>query len=313
MKGLISAAVLAGCVCAARVAAQVLPGLGADGVVGSAGVHAVAPPGSLGLPPNPADIAWRDQWNLGFGASNSSVTGVAERSVTAAARVGRLGIAGRLNSRWVRNLFDDPALNDAPDLSVRSSDYAVGVSVSAPYGIAAGVSALYSVADILGSTGTGIGYTVGLSLERGSIGAGLTYGTAEPAMRWRGAGSAATWTAGTRRFAAGLSASATALGVRSGATVEWDREVGYSSASWTRANVSFSVLQGFFCLVGGVARGGGGASSYSEVGGLLTFGVLQLSLGARFGAQPVPGNSIAIGIGARASQRPASAPTNSPL
>jgi hypothetical protein len=67
----------------AALSAQVVPGLGADRFVGTAGVEAVAPLASVGLPPNPAAIGGSGRWSLGFGLATASVTDVVERSLGA--------------------------------------------------------------------------------------------------------------------------------------------------------------------------------------------------------------------------------------
>ncbi len=281
--------------------AQGIPGLGADRAVGSAGAEAIALPGTLGLPPNPADVGGHGRWSVGLGASSAPLTDIVERSITGSMRVYRVRFAARITSRWVRNVFDDPALGDGPDLRVGGDDYALGAAVEPADWIRVGVTTVFANARVLGSRGSGVGYKLGVVVSRPWVSAGVTYGDADIAMTWRfesGAGGRER-TQGTRRLAVGVGTSAISVaGLAPQLAVEWNRDAGYNDDTWLRVQTSVGILGSSLRFVAGAAKSTSQSSvSYLETGVIATFGWSQLQMGMRFGADPAPGNSVTVGLG----------------
>lgn len=280
------------------IPAQVVPGQGTERLIGTAGIETITPRGNLGLPLNPAAIALDGRWSLGIGAATNAVSDVREQSFSAATRIRRIGLAGRITTRWVRNLFDDPALN-APELRVGSTDYSVGASLQTGPGFAFGFTTTFATTQVLGSAGSGLGFRVGGSWQRGRLTAGVLYGDLDPALEWRTENGQLMRSAGTRRLALGASVKGPRLlGVSSGFSAEWSRDAGYERTSWGRTSLALGTNA--FRLLGGVAISSEARRNYRELGAVADIGWFQLQMGMRFGAEPAPGQSFVIGVGVHA-------------
>lgn len=279
--------------------AQSVPAIGAEGVVGFAGIQAVASEHLLGLPANPAAIASDRRWSVGLGASAASVTGIAERSLTASARIARFGLAGRITSRWITNLFDDPALQSDPNLRVETAEYAAGVSYQIVGGVRVGYTTFLTTGNVLGSAGSGTGHRMGAASTSNWLRVGVVYGDEEAPTEWSSAEGASMHERGTKRLSVGAStARLRTLPLEPAVALEWNRNWGSDRDSWIRGSFSLSGLHGALQALGGwavcVTQK---ARSYQELGFIADVGRFQLQFGVRLGADPAPGNSSTLGAG----------------
>ena len=280
--------------------AQSVPSIGAEGVVGFAGIQAVASEHLLGLPANPAVIAADRLWSAGLGSSAASVTGIAERSLTASARIARFGLAGRITSRWITNLFDDPALQSDPNLRVETAEYAAGVSYRIVGAVRVGYTTFLTTGNVLGSAGSGTGHRIGVASPAWNwLRVGVVYGDAEAPTEWSSAEGASVRERGTKRLSVGAStARLRTLPLEPAVALEWNRNWGSDSDSWIRGSFSLSGLHGALQALGGwavcVTQT---ARSYQELGFIADVGRFQLQFGVRLGADPAPGNSSTLGAG----------------
>jgi hypothetical protein len=284
---------------ATRALAQVVPGLGADKVTGSAGVEAIALTASLGLPANPAHIAADDRWSIALGSSSGSATGIVEQTASAAARIGRLGLAARATSRLLKNVFEDPSLNGDRDLRVESDEYALGISVQMNRAIRLGALGFATSSHLLSTTADGLGFRVGADISIPWLRLGVAFGDAQAAMNWRTFDGGLVQTEATKRLSIGAATPTIhLLGVRPAAGLEWSTDSGLDNDSWVRGSVSVGVLNGLLQGVAGRAVcAAQPTASYSELGLVGGVDKFQLQFGVRLGAVPVPGNSFTIGIG----------------
>ena len=300
MKQFVAAAAI--CACVPMMAhAQVLPGLGADRVTGSAGIETVAPYEANGLPANPANIGASSRWSLSLGTATNSVTEEVERTVAASIRRRGAGLAVRVTSKAIENLFDDPALRDDPDLRVGSEEYALGASVRVREWLRVGLTGVLVHSQVLGSSGSGAGLRAGVGIWRNWITAGATYGDVDVDMTWRAAdGSRERWS-GTKRVAVGVATPQFQLGgFQPTAALEWSSDVGPNRGRWLRATASLGFLNGAVRLVAGAAAcPSQPTANYQEIGVVAAVNWLQFQLGVRFGADPVPGNALALGLALR--------------
>jgi hypothetical protein len=233
-------------------------------------------------------------------ASAGSLTGIAERSFTAATRLGRLGFAGRITSRWVKNLFDDPDLNQGSDLSVQGGEYAAGVSFQVLDLVRLGVMGFASSSQVLSSIGSGFGYRAGADVSLSWIRAGVVFGDTQAATDWQSLDGAGVRTEGTKRLSVGVGTPPLrVLGLEPAAALELNIDTGFDKGSWLRGNVSVAALHGVLRGVAGWAeRATHATGSYRELGIIADVDRFQLQVGVRLGADPVPGNSLTVGIGA---------------
>ena len=169
---------------AADGAAQAVPSLGAEALIGTAGVTALSPWGTPGVAGNPATTGCCARWSLGLVLLNAPSTDVTERSFAGTVRTGRVGIGLRLATREVVDLFDDPVLEDA-DLRVEDTDASVTAAVALGRGVRIGATGLYSNSTVLGATAEGFGGRLGAEYTGRDWSVGASYGSIQTGATWR--------------------------------------------------------------------------------------------------------------------------------
>jgi len=211
--------------------------------------------------------------------------------------LGRVGIGLRGTSRRVQNLFDDPTLDRESDLRVQDTEFSLGASAEILKGLRVGASGYFVSSEVLGTTGEGTGYKLGVQLLLPWIAAGATYGAMETTMGWQTLEGPRFQSPGTARLAVGLQTpNVISLPLKPRLTAEVDIDRGINSDSWVRGCLSLTVPGSPVQLLGGWAVSTQHASrTYSEIGALVELDRFDLELGLRLGADPLPGNSYGFG------------------
>lgn len=295
MKGAIALA--AGLLFAGRIMAQVVPSLGTDQPIGSVGITSPVVP-ALGLPLNPAAMSKRLRWSVELGSSSSRELGIAEQSVAAAARVGRLAIGGRFTTRQVKDLFEDPVLRDDDALRVGSQDYAVGLAASPLRWLSIGAALVSTQARVLGTSGSGTGWRAGATLGFGRGSLSLVHYDVDVPMQWRSEGGAVESSPRTSRVAAAVAMDVgLTAGTTSSITFELASDRGYHRDTWVRGSVAVAFVDGAINFVAGHAHSRSDVGvSYSELGVMVRAGWTSIQLGTRLGGAVI-GNSFRLGLG----------------
>lgn len=284
---------------ATALCAQAVPSLGAEALIGTAGITALSPWGTPGAGANPAEFGCCARWSLGLALLTAPSTDASEQAFGGAVRAGRLGFGLRLATRRVTHLFDDPVLDDA-DLRVEDTGASLGAAVALGGGLRAGASALYTNSTVLGASAEGFGGRVGLEFTDPDWSLGAYYGTLEPAATWHIGGSTSEdTTPGTRRLAVAGSVNTSAVwqGLPR-VTVELDSDHGDRPGQWLRANLGWSFFDAQLQILGGTAREIGSASlpSTHEAAVGVNISRILIYLGSGFGAEPAPGNTYVVGV-----------------
>jgi hypothetical protein len=197
----------------------------------------------------------------------------------------------------VQNLFDDPALEKESGLRVHDTEFTIGASAEILKGVRVGASGYLVGSEVLGTTGEGTGYKLGVQLILPWLAAAATYGTTETTMGWQTIDGPRFRSPGTERLAFGLQTPDVAsLPLKPRLTLEADIDHGLNKDSWLRGNLCLSLLGSSLQLLGGLAVSTRYPSrTYTEIGALVELDRFDLALGLRFGADPVPGNSYGFG------------------
>jgi hypothetical protein len=283
-------------VCGQALAAQAIPALGADHAPGSAGVETFTSGIDYGLARNPALIGASHSWTVGFSASGSSTTDVSERSVAATVGLGRIAFGLRATARKVDDLFDDPALENG-DLRVQDTELSLGVSAKIGSRLRIGALGYLVSTEVLGTSGEGTGYRIGLQALLPLVSLGITYGQIQSRMGWEAVNTPSFSSPGTDRLAVGAEVSLLKqLPLHPVLTAELNRDRGEVRDNWVRGNLTLSLVGPAVRAIGGLAYSQEQPSrTYSELGVLLSFSRFDLGLGVRFGADPIPGDSYMFG------------------
>jgi hypothetical protein len=288
---------LAACVPPSLLSAQAVPSLGAEALVGTGGITSLSPAGTPGVASNPAGIGGSGAWSLGLVLLSAPATDVTEQAFGGELQVGRVGFGLRLASRRVTHLFEDPILT-AAGLRVQDTDASLGGSLVLSDQFRLGASALYASSQALGASAAGFGGRLGGELSAEPVILGIYYGTLEPGVTWRVGAGTPSAAQGTSRLAVATSFDgSSASRVLPRMTLELDVDEGERSARWFRASLGWNALDSLLTVLAATAAEVGEVSmptTYEaavgvQVGGLFVY------LGGRFGAEPAPGNTYALG------------------